>query len=160
MLLYTLDLPNRVDARVRETVGEILSRLRQVFFVRMSGVGRQLPRRTELPIDRDVFNRSYPIMAQMATFERLRRDPRDIALDLDRILMSTFHGPETVQVWHQVFGRLEYPHRATYPTVFSSQATSGQPLVGSSTAKARKGSWERKTRGGRRGAGRRKSSTR
>lgn len=109
LLLYSLDLPNQVDAKVRETVGDMLSQLRQVFVVSVLSIGRQVHRRLHgLLLDRDTFNRSYPIMAQTATFERLRWDPRDIAPDLNRILMSSLTcAPNTVQVWNQVLGRLE-----------------------------------------------------
>lgn len=123
MLYYTLSLSNHVDAKERETVGEIFSQLRQVFFVKVTGVGRQLPRRTELPIERDVFNRSYPVMAQTATFERLRRDPRDIAPDLDWTLMTTFDNHRTVQDWNQVLGTLGVcpPRHISYRLLLASE---------------------------------------
>lgn len=131
MLIYSLDVPDQMDAEVREMLGEIFSQLHEVWFVTVAGAGRQLPRRTHIPIPRDIFNRSYPIMAQTATFERLRRDPRDITRDLDRITMKTFDSRHTLHDWNEVRARLGNPrHPISYHLLLASSnwATSG-PIV-------------------------------
>jgi hypothetical protein len=108
LLLYSLDLPNHVDAKVRETVRSIYSQLYQVFFVNIASLGRQVHRRLfGLLLDHGTFNRSYPIMAQTGPFERLHRDPRDIAHDLNQILMLSFRPHGTVSIWNQLFNKLE-----------------------------------------------------
>lgn len=138
MLIYTLGLPDQVDTKVRETVGEVFSQLREVWFVSLSGAGRQLPRRTDIPIPRDIFNRSYPIMGRTATFERLRRDPREIAPDLDRVLMTTFHRHRTIQDWNEVLRMLgASPRHVSYRLLLAScQFTSSWPVTDRKSAYA------------------------
>jgi len=71
-LLYSLDLLNHIDIKFRETIGNIYSQLHQVFFVSIPSSRRQVYYRLHrLWIDRNIFNHSYPIIAQTGLFECL-----------------------------------------------------------------------------------------
>ncbi|SPO02006.1 related to ECM32 - DNA dependent ATPase/DNA helicase B [Cephalotrichum gorgonifer] len=129
LLLYSLHHPsihhpNPVDTEVRESVGNMCSQLHEVFFVAMSRLGRQVLHHLHgtATMGGDVFNRSYPIMAQTGPFERLRRDPRDIAQDLGRIAVFSRDPRATVQAWNQLLYELGIsPSHVSYRFLLTSK---------------------------------------
>jgi hypothetical protein len=80
--MLTLE-PSHLDPGVRAAIVESLTHLREVFFVSKPRTGRQVLNLVAIQMGcGTLLNRSFPIMAQTPTFERLYRDPCPIAEDL------------------------------------------------------------------------------
>ena len=126
MLFYSLDVPNlaaQIRPEVKSGFANVISQLREVFFVTVTSVGRQVHRYLHgFFLDRNVFNRSYPIMAITADFDRLHRDPRDISEDLKDILMATFPRQDIFHFWTQLLHKFEIsPTRISYRLLLASK---------------------------------------
>jgi hypothetical protein len=83
--------PSYIDPRLRAAFVEILTQLREVFFVSGQVVGRQYDKPVFWPTQptEPFFNRSLPVKGLVPTFERLHRDPRPIGQDLRRIFIES-----------------------------------------------------------------------
>jgi hypothetical protein len=130
MLFFSLDLPNlaaEIRPEVKSGIANVISQLREVFFVTVTSVGRQVHRYLHgFFLDRNVFNRSYPIMAITADFDRLHRDPRDIAEDLKDILRLTFKPQDIIHFWTQLLHKFEIsPARISYRLLLASKPFTG-----------------------------------
>ena len=83
--LYLMQ-PSDIDTGAFKATQSILTHLREVWFVSTPRAGRQvMGYMSGLPTGDTFWNRSLPIMARPSSFERLERDPRDIADDLKRV---------------------------------------------------------------------------
>lgn len=76
--------PSEVDSETRSAFVETITQLREVWFVSTPLVGRQIVGPLSgFGTARAIFNRAFPIVSTLATFERLPRDPRSIAGNLE-----------------------------------------------------------------------------
>ena len=76
--------PSDVDSEIRSAFVETLTQLREVWFVSTPLVGRQIVGPLSgFGTSGAIFNRSFPIVTTVPTFERLPRDPRPISEDLE-----------------------------------------------------------------------------
>ncbi|CAF9935745.1 hypothetical protein IMSHALPRED_010329 [Imshaugia aleurites] len=76
--------PSEVESETRSAFVETLTQLRQVWFVSTPVVGRQIVGPLSgFGIAGAMFNRAFPILSTLPTFERLPRDPRSISNDLE-----------------------------------------------------------------------------
>ena len=78
--------PSDVDSETRSAFVETLTQLREVWFVSTPVVGRQIVGPLSgFGISGVMFNRSFPIVTTLSTFERLPHDPRPISQDLENV---------------------------------------------------------------------------
>ena len=78
--------PSDINPEDLNAAREILMHIREVFFVSTPRVGRQVMGiLSGLPTGDTFWNRSLPIMARPSSFQRLKRDPRNITEDLERV---------------------------------------------------------------------------
>ncbi|KAI9654533.1 MAG: hypothetical protein M1821_006623 [Bathelium mastoideum] len=97
--LVPSDLPFELEQAWIET----FTQLHEVFFVSLPQSGRQIHGLlSSLPTSETIFNRSFPIAAQAPSFERLHRDPRSIADDLQRVYVGDHHPRDVVYSWRQL----------------------------------------------------------
>lgn len=75
--------PLEVKSEIRSAFIETLTQLREVWIVSTAVVGRQIVGPLSgFGTAGAMFNRSFPILSTLSTFERLPRDPRSISRDL------------------------------------------------------------------------------
>lgn len=76
--------PSEVKSETRSAFVETLTQLREVWLVSTPLVGRQIVGPLSgFGTAGAIFNRAFPIVSTLATFERLPRDPRSISKDLE-----------------------------------------------------------------------------
>ena len=76
--------PLEVKPEIRSALIESLTQLREVWFVSIPVVGRQIVGPLSgFGTSGATFNRSFPILSTSSTFERFPRDPRSISKDLE-----------------------------------------------------------------------------
>lgn len=112
--------PLDVDAELRESFIQTLTQLQEVFFVEKVAAGRQiLGYLSGLPCSKVIFNRSMPISTTTPTFDRLSRDPRPIAGDLEHAYIG--EGPlRMLCIWQQLLRRWDIsPTRTSYQFLLS-----------------------------------------
>ena len=76
--------PLEVKSEIRSAFIETLTQLREVWIVSTPVVGRQIVGSLSgFGTSGAMFNRAFPILSTLSTFERLPRDPRSISKDLE-----------------------------------------------------------------------------
>ncbi|PWY81712.1 hypothetical protein BO94DRAFT_576643 [Aspergillus sclerotioniger CBS 115572] len=106
--LYALDPADAsISAERRRSFTETLTQLRQVLFVVIERVGRQVVGlHSGLLTSETFFNRSLPILSSSTTsFDRLPRDPREIADDLKHVFVGTFDPRGMFDHWGRLLRR-------------------------------------------------------
>lgn len=85
------------DVSVHQSFAETLMQLRQVYFVKLSRLGRSvLGLLTSDPSSADYINSSLPVLPEALIFDRFPRDPRPIDQDLARAMLE----PDPRQMIH------------------------------------------------------------
>ena len=92
-----------IDPPVRSTLVELLTQLRDFYFVSKQTVGRQIFGFHSGVLSADlVFNRSFPILPMAPGIEYWNRDPRPIDKDLRRVLVGSTDPRLMIHRWQQV----------------------------------------------------------
>ncbi|RAL17553.1 2EXR domain-containing protein [Aspergillus homomorphus CBS 101889] len=117
-----------VSLRARTAFVETLTQLREVFFMEVARFGRQvLGWYSGLDTPETFFNRSFPIMVTTTTFDRLPRDPRDIAEDLKRVFVGCMDPRVMFDFWGRLLLRWGVsPSHVQYRFLLSFEPTNGQ----------------------------------
>lgn len=102
-MLSTLDISNQSSKMVRSSFIDTLSNLQQVFFISAASTGRVYTGpNTSNAVSRErgwEFHRARPIFSEIASFDRLEKDPRPIDLDLTRVFVGPSEPRKTVFQW-------------------------------------------------------------
>ncbi|KAK9774921.1 putative 2EXR domain-containing protein [Seiridium cardinale] len=116
---------------LRKAFIETISQLEEVFFVSVQKVVRQVLGRDAgaLTMDKSIFNRSFPIMAQALKFDRISRDPRSIGHDLSNLFIS--RNPRSLlDSWQRMLDTLDInPSRAQYRILLAFEPIGSQNAI-------------------------------
>ncbi|KAK0735157.1 hypothetical protein B0T26DRAFT_746974 [Lasiosphaeria miniovina] len=103
--LYQVHPPD-LEPDAREAFRDTLAQLDEVFFVSEIRAGRIVDGWQSGFTGERHFNRSLPVMAATAAFERLRRDPREVLDDLGtKMYVRLFIGLDAVRLWRELLAR-------------------------------------------------------
>ena len=94
--------PSDVDVGLRESFRQTLTQLQEIFLVEAVAAGRQiLGAMSGVALNEFILNRSMPIATSTPIFDRLHRDPRPIAEDLEHAYIG--EGPlRMLYIWQQL----------------------------------------------------------
>jgi hypothetical protein len=92
-----------LEPEVRVAFVETLAQLHEVFFVSTPRAGRHiLGWLSGIPTSKTILNRSLPIMPLTPTFDRMPRDPRSVAEDLENVFLGTWDQRAPIPLWYRL----------------------------------------------------------
>ena len=131
--------PSGLESDTRSAFAETLTQLREVWFVSISLVGRQIVGPLMgFGMAGALFNRAFPIASTVPTFELLPRDPRSISKDLEKT-----HGlassRDALEYWLQLLKKWQIsPQKVMYRSflAFNPRIVGGSNIFDQVSARA------------------------
>ncbi len=101
--------PSEIESEIRSTFVETLTQLQKVWFVSTPVVGRQIVGPLSgFGTAGAMFNRAFPIVSALPTFERLPCDPRSISKDLEN-LSGLGSSRNVLEYWLRLLKKWQIP---------------------------------------------------
>ncbi|KAI1813113.1 hypothetical protein GGS20DRAFT_586810 [Poronia punctata] len=93
--------PDEYESGLKKSLTDMLGKLKQVYLMQLNKTGRALPI-VQGRYDPNTIqtNRSYPLMVNNTSFQRFKRDPRAIGLDLKAVYLD-YNTPAMMGIWKE-----------------------------------------------------------